>query len=113
MVKVGELDHVILDCDYEFENTSKEGLVVKWFFENDKLVYQWIYGRKPLAAGQAEKYIDLTYRASDDPYTQYRAMKLNDPGIDLTGNYKCVISTYDDEDAAYASMVIYGERRVR
>ncbi|XP_014481101.1 PREDICTED: uncharacterized protein LOC106747748 isoform X2 [Dinoponera quadriceps] len=81
MVKVGEVDYVILDCDYELQNTSAHGLVVKWFFESDK--------------------------ASDDPYTEYRAMKLNKPGIDLTGEYTCVISTFEDEKTENATMVIY------
>ncbi|XP_014481102.1 PREDICTED: uncharacterized protein LOC106747748 isoform X3 [Dinoponera quadriceps] len=107
MVKVGEVDYVILDCDYELQNTSAHGLVVKWFFESDKLVYQWIHGLDPLAAEPAEKYVDLTYRASDDPYTEYRAMKLNKPGIDLTGEYTCVISTFEDEKTENATMVIY------
>lgn len=106
-VKVGEVDHVILDCDYDLENTSRQGLVVKWFFEGDKVVYQWIQGRKPLAVEPAKRYVDLTYKASNDPYTEYRAMKLNNPGIDLTGDYTCVISTFEDEKSANASMVVY------
>lgn len=111
-VKAGEVDHVILDCDYELENTSGEGLVVKWFLESDKTVYQWIQGLNPIADEPAKKYADLTYRASDDPYTEYRAMKLNKPGIELTGDYTCVISTFEDEKTANAFMVVYGERRL-
>lgn len=106
-VKVGDVNHVILDCDYALENTSSQGLVVKWFFNDDQLVYQWIHGRNPLADEPAANYIDLTYKASDDPFTEYRAMKLDKPGIDLTGDYTCVISTFEDEKAANFSMVIY------
>ncbi|XP_011705845.1 PREDICTED: uncharacterized protein LOC105461049 [Wasmannia auropunctata] len=106
-VKVGDVDYVILDCDYALENTSSHGLVVKWFFNDNQVVYQWIYGKKPLADDPAAKYVDLTYKASNDPFTEYRAMKLDKPGIDLTGNYTCVISTYADERTANASMVIY------
>jgi len=108
-VKASETDYVILDCDYDLENTSHKGLVVKWFFNNNEVAYQWIYGRFPLAAEPAAKYVDLLYKASDDPYTEYRAMKLNKPGIDLTGEYTCVISTFADERIANASMVVYGE----
>ncbi|RLU20168.1 hypothetical protein DMN91_006775 [Ooceraea biroi] len=106
-VKASETDYVILDCDYDLENTSSKGLVVKWFFNNNEVAYQWIYGRHPQAAEPAAKYVDLLYRASDDPYTEYRAMKLNKPGIDLTGEYTCVISTFADERIANASMVVY------
>lgn len=106
-VKIGDADHVILDCDYALENTSSAGLVVKWFFNENQLVYQWIHGRYPLTEEPAAKYVDLEYKASNDSLTQYRAMKLDKPGIDLTGDYTCVISTYADERAANASMVIY------
>ncbi|XP_011159255.1 uncharacterized protein LOC105195521 isoform X2 [Solenopsis invicta] len=110
-VKVGDVDHVILDCDYALENTSSQGLVVKWFFNDNRVVYQWIHGRNPVADESVAKYIDLTYKASDDPFTKYRAMKLDKPGIDLTGDYLCVISTYEDERTANASMVIYSTEK--
>ncbi|XP_020284601.1 uncharacterized protein LOC109855140 isoform X2 [Pseudomyrmex gracilis] len=110
-VRIGDVDHVILDCDYALENTSSKGLVVKWFLNNevvnDRVVYQWIYGHKPLADEPAKKYADLTYMVSNDPLTQYRALKLKKPGIDLTGDYKCVISTFEDERSANASMIVY------
>ncbi|XP_029675196.1 uncharacterized protein LOC115242795 [Formica exsecta] len=106
IIKVSN-DYIILDCDYDLENTSSKGLVVKWFFNTNQVVYQWIYGRHPLADEPAAKYVDLTYKASDDPYTEYRAMKLNKPGIDLTGEYTCVISTFEDERTANALMVVY------
>lgn len=106
-VKAGDTDYVILDCDYDLENTPSKGLVVKWFFNTNEVAYQWIYGMEPLAGDTARKYIDLEYRASDDPYTKYRAMKLNKPGIDLTGEYTCVIFTFADEQSASASMVVY------
>lgn len=107
IVKVNDTDYIILDCDYDLENTSSKGLVVKWFFNTNQVVYQWIYGRNPLADEPAAKYIDLTYKASDDPYTEHRAIKLNNPGIDLTGEYTCVISTFADERTANASMIVY------
>lgn len=106
-VKADDTDYVILDCDYDLENTPSKGLVVKWFFNTNEVAYQWIYGREPLAGDTARKYVDLKYKASDDPYTKYRAMKLNKPGIDLTGEYTCVISTFADERSASASMVVY------
>lgn len=107
MVKADDTDYVILDCDYDLEDTPSKGLVVKWFFNANEVAYQWIYGRDPLAGDITRKYVDLKYKASDDPYTTYRAMKLNKPGIDLTGEYKCVISTYADERSASSSMVVY------
>ncbi|KAK1135413.1 hypothetical protein K0M31_000011, partial [Melipona bicolor] len=106
-VKAGDTDHVILDCDYDLGNTPSKGLVVKWFFNTNEVAYQWIYGREPLAGDTTRKYIDPEYKASDDPYTKYRAMKLNKPGIELTGEYTCVIFTFADEQSASGSMVVY------
>jgi len=107
IVKVNDTDYIILDCDYDLQNTSSKGLVVKWFFNTNQVVYQWIYGSYPLADKPIAKYVDLTYKASNDPYTEYRAVKLNKPGIDLTGDYTCVVSTFADERTANASMMVY------
>lgn len=106
-VKANNTDYVILDCDYDLENTPSNGLVIKWFFNVNEVAYQWIYGRDPLAGDITRKYVDLNYKASNDPCTTYRAMKLNKPGIDLTGEYRCVISTFADEQSASAFMVVY------
>ncbi|KAJ8682003.1 hypothetical protein QAD02_017795 [Eretmocerus hayati] len=105
-VRVGE-DYVILDCDYDFENTSSKGLVVKWYLNNFDLVYQWIYGTAPQAIDPVAKYIDLDYKASDNSSSIYRAMKLKQPDIDLTGNYTCLISTFEDEVSAKRPMTVY------
>ena len=106
-VRVGE-DSVILDCDYDLENTSTKGLVVKWYLNDYDLVYQWIYDTPPQAIDPVLKYIDH-FKASDDPNTMYRAMRLTRPGIDLTGNYTCLISTFEDEVSAKRPMTVYCE----
>jgi hypothetical protein len=108
-VRLGKVDHVILDCDYALENTSSRGLVVKWFFNDEQVVYQWIHGMHPVANELIARYVDLEYKASDDPFTEYRAIKLDKPGIDLTGDYTCVISTFQDERRANAYMIVYCE----
>ncbi|XP_076291339.1 uncharacterized protein LOC143214328 isoform X2 [Lasioglossum baleicum] len=108
-VKAGDTDSVILDCDYDLEDTRKEGLVVQWYFNTNYVFYQWIYGMSPQPSGDgiARNYVDVTYEASDDPYTKYRAMKLNKPGIDLSGEYKCVISTFQTEISESSTMIVY------
>ncbi|XP_076648276.1 uncharacterized protein LOC143356453 isoform X2 [Halictus rubicundus] len=112
-VKAGATDSVILDCDYDFEDTNKDGLVVKWYFNGNDVFYQWIYGMTPMvsADGIAHNYVDLTYEASNDPYTKHRAMKLNKPGIDLSGDYKCGISTFEAEISETASMIVYSTEK--
>ncbi|KAG7196396.1 hypothetical protein KM043_015923 [Ampulex compressa] len=93
--------------DKEHKCTPSKGLVVKWYFNNDELAYQWIMGMEPRVGEHFSPYVELGYKASLDPKTEYRAMKINGPKIDLTGDYTCVISTYADEQTANASMVVY------
>ncbi|XP_058791075.1 uncharacterized protein LOC131664192 isoform X2 [Phymastichus coffea] len=109
-VKVEE-DFVILDCDYDLQNTSIKGLVVKWYLNEMDLVYQWIYGGPPQAVAPVLKYIDLHYKASDNRTKMYRAMKLRSPDIDLTGNYTCQISTFEDEVSEKRAMTVYSTGR--
>ncbi|XP_053600189.1 uncharacterized protein LOC128669402 [Plodia interpunctella] len=106
VIQYGTLDHVTLDCDFETDNVT--GLVVKWFF-NDKShpVYQWIPPQKPQALGMLRNKLDLTYRVSHNPYTQHRALRINNPGLDLTGNYTCVVSTFLAEDQRTRPVTIF------
>lgn len=105
-MKAGE-DFVVLDCDYDLENTSTKGLVVKWYLNELDLVYQWIVDTLPQAVSPALKYIDLRYKASNDKTKMYRAMKLKRPDIDLTGNYTCQISTFEKEVSEKRGMTVY------
>lgn len=107
-MRAGELDYVILDCDYDLQNISTEGLVVKWFYNYDNVEYQWIYGSEP-QADPSSSHIDVGFKVSDDPVTMYRAMKLNNPTINLTGDYRCAVFTFADEQIADASMTVYCE----
>ncbi|XP_012250667.2 uncharacterized protein LOC105682979 [Athalia rosae] len=107
LVQSGQTDYIILDCDYDLNNTSTNGLVVKWFLNENDLVYQWIYGSPPQSTSPVDKYIDSTYEASQDPTAMYRAMKLNKPGWDLTGEYTCKVSTFVDEATATKQMIVY------
>lgn len=44
---------VVLDCDYTLEESSMEGLVVKWYFnERPRPIYQWIPTNKPQESGE-------------------------------------------------------------
>ncbi|XP_015608201.1 uncharacterized protein LOC107274004 isoform X2 [Cephus cinctus] len=103
-----DVESVILDCDYDFEDTSHDGLVVKWYKDNGNLlVYQWILHSEPRVTDEFENYVDVNYTASDDPLTMYRALKFVRPGVELTGTYKCVISVYEGEVEGISKMVIY------
>lgn len=96
---------MILDCDYDMGNSSTDGLVVKWT-NNDILEYKWHAGRLPEAVETAT-HIEVGYKASNDPYKMYRAMKFKNPNITLTGDYKCDVFNFVEEQIASASMIVY------
>lgn len=83
-------------------------MVVKWLL-NDEVVYQWIPPQKPQALGILKQRVDLKYKASDDPKTVYRAMKIWNPTTDIAGEYKCVVSTFTDEDFRSRNMIVFGK----
>ncbi|KPJ01027.1 hypothetical protein RR46_05292 [Papilio xuthus] len=87
VIEYGTRDAVTLDCDYVTKNVT--GLVVKWFY-NDR--------SQPL---------DLTYKVSQNPYMKHRALRILQPGTELTGNYTCVVSTFLAEDEKTRPMTIF------
>jgi len=105
-------EYVVLDCVYRVKPEEAEGLVITWYFNNSPSpAYQWIQGQPPRAIGPLKNHIRLGFAApTDDVLAKYRALYIIRPTIELTGNYKCVVSTYNDEDFMIKKMIVYGER---
>ncbi|XP_021917417.1 uncharacterized protein LOC110828738 isoform X3 [Zootermopsis nevadensis] len=103
----------LLDCDYtlkpeELAADSYLGLVVKWYFNSSPSpVYQWIPGQKPQDLGILKGKLDLKHRSSDHGATMYRALYIRNPTTELSGEYKCLVSTFDDEDFMTKKMVVF------
>ncbi|XP_063981236.1 uncharacterized protein LOC135164630 isoform X2 [Diachasmimorpha longicaudata] len=106
VVEAGDNTSVILDCIYDMQNASTDGLVVKWFFNDTTLLYQWIYGIPPIIDEQ-NHHIEVGYRATDEPTTMYRAMKINNLTINHSGDYKCNVFTYSDDTIRETPMIVY------
>lgn len=94
---------VILDCDFDAGNDTD--LVVKWFHE-DNLIYQWIMNHDPQEVGAFKGKLDLSYKATDDKTSMYRALKIKRLSLDLAGEYKCVVFNYMSEDSMSKKMII-------
>lgn len=105
-------DKVILDCEYTLrpgEVSATSGLVVKWFFDNRPMpVYQWIPGNKPQDLGVLRGRLDLNYRASSHDASMHRALCIVNPTTELSGEYKCEVSTFYDDDFMIKPMIVYG-----
>lgn len=107
-------EHAILDCLYRVKPGATEGLVVTWYFNNSPSpAYQWIPGQPPRAIGPLRSRVRLDYAApTDDELAKYRALYIVRPTTELSGNYKCVVSTYTDEDFMIKRMTVYGRLNV-
>lgn len=112
-VRNGSESGALLDCMYSLnanELSHNSGLVVKWFFNRSpNPVYQWIHNQKPQDAGILKGRLKLDYKASNDHSSMYRALKIIRPTIELSGEYKCLVSTYHDEDFMMKTMIVFGE----
>ncbi|XP_045495007.1 uncharacterized protein LOC123693817 isoform X1 [Colias croceus] len=101
-------ESIILDCQYSTKTANPAGLVVKWFFNGSSgLVYQWIPPLRPQVIGLLKGKVDMSFRISDEPLQAYRAIKIQKPSTNLSGNYTCVVSTFTEEDQQTRSMIVY------
>ncbi|CAG9860474.1 unnamed protein product [Phyllotreta striolata] len=101
------VEELILDCVYVMEEHERSDLLtVKWFFNHEtNPIYQWIANYEPRENGILKNRLDLQYSPIDSPRC-YRALKIKKVNVELTGNYTCVVSTLDGEDAKTKQMVI-------
>jgi len=99
---------VVLDCDYSWEETKDEGLVVKWYFNEERIpVYQWIATQKPQVLGILKGRLNLEYSVSQDKNSKHRALHITKPGPDLSGDYTCLVSSFNNEDRRTKSMLVF------
>ncbi|KAK7873981.1 hypothetical protein R5R35_013394 [Gryllus longicercus] len=110
-IRNGSEESVILDCDYSLqENEHPTGLVVKWFFNEKDYptpVYQWIPDQKPQVFGILKGRLNLDYRASDDKFKMHRALQITNPSPELSGDYKCTVSTFFNETSQSKRLIVY------
>ena len=57
--------------------------------------------------------IDLSYVAENSEYERHRAIKILRPTTELSGLYKCKVSSFVDEDFLTARMTVFGEYMYR
>jgi hypothetical protein len=72
-------------------------------------VYQWIPRQKQQDLGILKGRLYLSHRASDHGATMHRSLYIPNSTTDLSGEYKCLMSTFDDEDFTTKKMVVFGK----
>lgn len=97
---------VVLDCDFTLEETDDD-LVVKWFFTNQSLVYQWIAASKskPQVLGVLRDRLNLSHHSNAD--SVHRTLHILNAGPDMSGDYTCSVSTMQSEDIRTKSMLVF------
>ena len=77
------------------------------------LFFQWLPGRPPQTIGDLFKdRLDLTYEvANSDQFRKHRAIKILKPTTELSGMYRCKVSSFVDEDFMQKPMIVYGKCR--
>ncbi|CAG9860484.1 unnamed protein product [Phyllotreta striolata] len=96
---------VIMDCNYSLRPDDTD-LVIKWYL-NENMVYQWIPPKAPQSFGALKNKVDLKYKATDDPKSVHRAMKIFNPTNDIAGEYKCSVYSFTDEDYFIKNMHVF------
>lgn len=108
-LEIGSKEDLILDCVYEAED--EEGLEIKWFYD-DQQIYQWIPWKSgPRALGRLSDRIDLEYMVTDDESNMYRALRIKNVTLDLSGNYTCKVSSFYNEQVKTKKLIIYGKQK--
>lgn len=105
-------ENVLLDCNFNYNESEADQLEVKWYFNQDPAPFcQWIAGRadtKPQLIGDLfEDKVDLSYTAGSNNHTKYRALLLHKPSTAMAGTYTCKVSTLESEAVAEAKMLVY------
>lgn len=113
-IKNGSLHPAVLDCDFSYDENEKESVVVKWFVQGQvEPVYQWIPQEgPPQGLGPLRGRLDLDYRVSEDNFTMHRALRIIRPTAELSGDYRCSVSSFVSEDSKTARFIVYSSGRV-
>ncbi|EZA62688.1 hypothetical protein X777_07503, partial [Ooceraea biroi] len=90
-------------CAYEIDE-DENGLVIKWFHEAYQ-IYQWIPPIPPQDIGIIEGLAEYPAENLQDPYSR-SVIRLRTVTTDMTGEYTCAISTFQDEASNTTKMIL-------
>ncbi|XP_065091552.1 uncharacterized protein LOC135712525 [Ochlerotatus camptorhynchus] len=99
-----EIKPLIMDCQYEIK-ANECGFVLKWYF-NRKLIYQWIPARSPVGMNKFKSELRTNYSMSDLANYKYRALVIQHPKLNHSGEYMCSVQTYESFDRKAARFQI-------
>jgi len=108
VIQNGTLEHVVLDCPYTLGPGEREGVVLKWYLNSRTVpIYQWIPPSHPQGLGSLRHKLNLDHEVTADPYSRHRALYIREPGVEMSGEYTCKVSTLENEVTRSSTMVVY------
>ena len=110
VVELGS-ENILLDCDFDYNDTERIQLDIKWYFEDEPTpFYQWVpeqMARPQIIGEKFRKHVDLDYVVHSDSHKKHRALLLKRPTTELSGAYTCKVSTFVSEDVRREKMIVY------
>ena len=110
----GSQEEVILNCDYDLREDERGQLDIKWYFNEDVVPFlQWVPGggRRPqlIEPTLFQGHIDLDFKVDEDEDKAYRSIRILEPTLAMSGNYRCKVSTFDDEAFVEHQLMLFGK----
>ncbi|XP_076766078.1 uncharacterized protein LOC143432955 isoform X1 [Xylocopa sonorina] len=93
-----------LSCNYNVRE-DENGLVIKWYHNTDQ-IYQWIPPMPPQDTGIIDGFAE--YPEQNLRYSNSRSIiHLKMATMEMSGEYACTISTFQEEDSKRMKMIVY------
>ena len=115
-LEFGSVEEVVLNCDYDLSEEERPQLDIKCYFKDDIVPFlQWIPGggRRPQLIEPTifQGHVDLNFRVDEDEHKAYSALKIVEPTLSMAGDYRCKVSTFEDEGYVEQKLYIYGRAK--
>ena len=105
---------MILDCDFDFEESEATQLDLKWYFNGSPVpIYQWVPSLDlgpQVIDPMFKDNLDLKYQAHSEKLKRHKALHILNPDERFSGSYKCKVSSFIDEASAENEVIVYGEK---
>lgn len=85
--------------------SSDSGIVIKWY-HNQKQIYEWIPPLSPRDMGIMKGLIEYPWENINRPHS-HSILEIKNITTNLSGEYTCTISTFQDEDSKSANVIVY------
>ena len=114
-MEFGSQEEIILHCDYDLRDDERGQLDIKWYF-NDHIVpfLQWVPGggRRPqlIEPTLFQGHIDLDFKVDEDEDKAYRSIRILEPTLAMSGDYRCKVSTFEEEAIVEHQLILFGRR---